>query len=408
MNPTLRRPKINPNQQPPNNRLVNQFQSYAENNQKTNYYANNNMITQNPNFTSRDPQFYNRIQLAKLEQIKKAKKIEDFGLDKKQLSEYIIDPFKIQKTDKKEIELELSQREPEFKDGYLKELWKTRTNQSYKNILKKELFDKVYKKYYKDSIFDKNINDKSQLMVHKVIKKVDADQLLLNDDVKQLQNNLESHNKELKIIYSTSEKNKFKKDFEYAQKYRNRLEFNPKDAEELKNYYKKEQKKNNNNTSKMVEELIDLLVEQNELTNEQVAELNKELNNNKDAIIEDLHSELKKELGDDYEKIMNAIEVNDDNDNDNNDDKDKNLNIEREGTKEKKETKGTKETKETKETKGTKETNGTKETKETNSKKKITVKASSTILTDKLTDDTKIQIQPSDDDDLIEYYKNRK
>ena len=110
MNPTLRRPKINPNQQPPTNRLINQFHSYADNNQKANYYANNNMISQNPNFTSRDPQFYNRIQLAKLEQIKRAKKIEDLGLDKKQLSEYVIDPFKIEKTDKKEIETQLSQR----------------------------------------------------------------------------------------------------------------------------------------------------------------------------------------------------------------------------------------------------------------------------------------------------------
>jgi len=149
MNPNLKRPKVN-QQQPPNNRLLNQFQSYANNNQRTMPYANNNMISQNPNFTSKDPQFYNRIQLAKLEQIKKAKKIEDLGLDKKQLSEYVIDPFKIEKTDKKEIETQLSQRDPEYKEGFLKELWKTRTNQAYKNVLKKELFDKVYKKYYKD------------------------------------------------------------------------------------------------------------------------------------------------------------------------------------------------------------------------------------------------------------------
>ena len=208
--------------------------------------------------------------------IKRAKKIEDLGLDKKQLSEYVIDPFKIQKTDKKEIDAQLSQREPEFKDGYLKELWKNRTNQSYKSVLKKELFDKVYKKFYKDAIFDKNINDKSQLMVHKVIKKVDADKLLLDGDVKVLEGNLESHNKELKTIYSTSEKNKFKKEFEYAQKYRNRIEFNPKDAEELKEHYKKEQKKINKE-NKMLDEIIDKLVEQDELSLTEVEELNKKI-----------------------------------------------------------------------------------------------------------------------------------
>lgn len=377
MNPHLKRPKqLQP--QLPNNRLVNQFQSYADSSQRANPYSNNNMIAQNPNFTSRDPQFYNRIQMAKLEQIKRAKKIEDLGLDKKQLSEYVIDPFKIQKTDKKEIDAQLSQREPEFKDGYLKELWKNRTNQSYKSVLKKELFDKVYKKFYKDAIFDKNINDKSQLMVHKVIKKVDADKLLLDGDVKVLEGNLESHNKELKTIYSTSEKNKFKKEFEYAQKYRNRIEFNPKDAEELKEHYKKEQKKISS-SNKMIEELIDTLVEQNELTKDQVEELNKELTKNKDAIIEDLHSELKKELGADYDKVMNAIQVEDD---------DEEIKVEEKSNKKNK----VKEVREVKE-KEVKE----KEVKEVenNKKKKITVKASTTIT-------------PDVDEDLAEYYKNRK
>ena len=387
MNPNLKRPKVN-QQQPPNNRLLNQFQSYANNNQRTMIYANNNMISQNPNFTSKDPQFYNRIQLAKLEQIKRAKKIEDLGLDKKQLSEYVIDPFKIEKTDKKEIETQLSQRDPEYKDVYLKELWKTRTNQAYKNVLKKELFDKVYKKYYKDSIFDKNINDKSQLMVHKVVKTVDADKLLLNDDVKQLQNNLESHNKELKTIYSTSEKNKFKKEFEYAQKYRHRLEFNPKDAEELKDYYKKEQKKINK-TNKMVEELIDSLVEQNELTKEQVEELNKELNNNKDAIIEDLHSELKKELGVDYDIIMNAIEVDDEDNNEINKKEKNEINKKEKKYKNKNQSEITEK----------KETTEKIETTETSKRKKITVKASSIVSPPSINED---------DVDLIEYYKNRK
>jgi hypothetical protein len=359
MNPNLKRPKVNQQQQP-NNRLVNQFHSHANNNQQSNPYSNNNMISQNPSFTSKDPQFYNRIQMARLEQIKRAKKIEDLGIDKKQLSEYVIDPFKIQKTDKKELETQLNQKNPEYEveksskdtaNNYLRQLWKTRTNQSYKSVIKKELFDKVYKKFYKDAIFDKNINDKSQLMVHKVVKKVDADKLLLDVDVKDLQNNLESHNKELKTIYSTSEKNKFKKEFEYAQKYRNRIEFNPKDAEELKDFYKKEQKKISS-SNKMIEELIDNLVEQNELTKEQMEELNKELSKNKDAIIEDLHSELKKELGESYDKVMNAIQVDDE------------------------------------EVKQQSPTDNSK-------KKKITVKASTTIT-------------PDVDDDLVEYYKNRK
>ena len=40
-------------------------------------------------------------------------------------------------------------------------------------------------------------------------------------------------NSEAKNIYSSSNENKYKKEFEYAQKYRYRLEYNPKDSEEL-------------------------------------------------------------------------------------------------------------------------------------------------------------------------------
>jgi len=362
-----------------NNRLISQFNSYANNSTRTNLHAHNNMISQNPNFSARDPQLLNRIHMAKLEQIKRAKNIEDLGMDKKQLSEYVIDPFKIQKTDKKEIEAQLNEINPEYiidhksKDGsneYLRQMWKTRTNQPYKSVLKKELFDKTYKKYYKDSIFDRNISERNQLLVHKVIKKIDADKDELNSDVKNLSSNLESHNKELKTIYSTSEKNKFKKEFEYVQKYRNRLEFNPKDTEELKDYYKKEQKKIQKE-NKMIEELIDTLVEHNEISKEEVEELNKELSKNKQAEIEDLHSQLKRELGDDYDKIMNSIDVNED--------------------------------------KNDTESVVNKVTKKISipARKKITVKASSNNpIEEKKTDDN--ETNNDTNNDLLEYYKNRK
>jgi hypothetical protein len=302
-----------------NNKLINQFNSHL-NQPKQNAFLNNPMINNNPNFSLRDPQFYNKIQMAKIEQIKRAKNINDLGMDKKELSEYIIDPIKINKTERGDIEKKLHETEhmylvpttgTKFEDqsnAYLKELWKTRTNQPYKNIIKKEAFDKDYKKYYNDNIFNKNINNRDELIVHKVIKNIDADEDLLEADFLLVQEILEKHNNELKSIYSVSNENKYKREFEYAQKYRYRLEYNPKDSEELKDFYKKEQKKINKE-NKMLDQIIDMLVEQDDLSKEEINKLNEELHKEKTKDFKYVEDELRDELGDDYDDIMDAIEV---------------------------------------------------------------------------------------------------
>ncbi len=303
-----------------NNKLINQFNSHL-NQPKQNSFMNNPMMNNNPNFSLRDPQFYNKIQMAKIEQIKRAKNISDLGMDKKELSEFIIDPIKINKTDKGELDKKLHDTEHMYlvptsetkyenqSNAYLRELWKSRTNQPYKNIIKKEAFDKDYKKYYNDNIFKKDINNRDELIVHKVIKDIDADEDLLEADFLLVQEILEKHNKELKSIYSVSNENKYKREFEYAQKYRYRLEYNPKDSEELKDFYKKEQKKINKE-NKMLDQIIDMLVEQDDLSKDEIDKLNEALHKEKDTKqFKDLEDELRDELGDDYDEIMDAIEI---------------------------------------------------------------------------------------------------
>jgi hypothetical protein len=307
-----------------NNNLLNQFNSHL-NQPRQNPFMNNPMVAQNPNFGSRDANFYNKIQMAKIEQIKRAKNISDLGMDNKQLSEYIIDPIKINKTSKDEIQNKLhdiehtyivpANRNTKIEDqsnAYLRELWKNRTNQPYKNVIKKELFDKEYKKYYKDDIFKKDINNRNELIVHKVIKNVDADEDLLEAEFLLIQEILEKHNGELKNIYSSSNENKCKKEFEYAQKYRYRLEYNPKDTEELKDFYKKEQKKINKE-NKMLDQLIDMLVEGEDLSKEESDKINEQLieSRKKKTKVKDLEDELREELGDDFEDIIDSIEVDD-------------------------------------------------------------------------------------------------
>ena len=304
-----------------NNKLINQFNTHI-NQPKQNAFMNNAMINSNPNFSLRDPQFYNKIQRAKIEQIQRAKNINDMGMDKKQLMDFIIDPMKIDKTQKEEIEKDLRDRETQYivptntknfedqSNAYMKELWKERTNNPYKNIIKKEAFDKEYQKYYRDDIFNRNINKRDELIVHKVIKDIDADEDLLEAEFLLIQEIKEKHNKELKSIYSISNENKYKREFEYAQKYRYRLEYNPKDSEELKDFYKKEQKKINKE-NKMLDQIIDMLVEQEDLSKDEIDKLNSQLKSTskKPKEFKDLEEELRDELGDDYEEIMEAIEL---------------------------------------------------------------------------------------------------
>jgi hypothetical protein len=304
-----------------NNNLLNKFQSHLNQPNQSNY-MNNPMISNNPNFSVKDPGFYNKIQMAKIEQIKRAKNINDLGMDKKQLSEYIIDPIKINKTTKEEINTKLRDVEQQYiipvnstkfedqSNAYLRDLWKNRTNTAYKNVIKKELFDKDYKKYYREDIFRKDINNRNELLVHKVIKDVDADEDLLEAEFLLIQEILEKHNGELKNIYSSSNENKNKKEFEYAQKYRYRLEYNPKDSEELKDFYKKEQQKINKE-NKMLDQIINMLVEEEDLTKDEVDKLNTELQQSKKKgnKIKDLEEELREELGEDFQDVLDAIEV---------------------------------------------------------------------------------------------------
>ncbi len=294
-----------------NNNLVNRFQS-----QKNNIpFSNNALLNNNPAFmaSSKDSSFYNKINMAKLEQIKRAKNIEDMGIDKKQIMDLVINPIVINKTKKNELDEAYNEITPQYNsknNKFLEEWWNTRTNQPYKNIIKKDLFNKDFKKYYNENIFSTNVKDKKDLLIHKITD-ADSDSLLLETEFELLSGIIEKHNDELKVIYSASKKNKYKKEFEYVQNYRYRLEYNPKNSEELKDFYKKEQKKINKE-KRMIDDVINNLIENDQLTSEEIEKLSSELNvSKKSSKIENLEDELKKELGEDFEDIINNIDIDD-------------------------------------------------------------------------------------------------
>ena len=148
---------MNRNNRPMNNNLVNKFQSYMNTNTP---FQKNPLLNNNPNFmsNSRDSTFFNKINMTKLDQIKRARNIEEIGLDKNQLTDIIISPITINKTNKRELDEIYNDIVP-IQKKIVEEWWNTRTNQPYKNIIKKDLFNKDYKKYYRDDIFNTNIKN---------------------------------------------------------------------------------------------------------------------------------------------------------------------------------------------------------------------------------------------------------
>ncbi len=290
-----------------NNNLLNRFNSYQNNTP----FQNNPLLNNNPNFVSKDSSFYNKINMAKLEQIKRAKNIDEMGMDKKQITEMVICPIVVSKTKKAELDEAYTERMPQFLqkgNKYLEELYQNRTNVPYKNVIKKDLFNKNFKKFYKDDIFNLNVKDKKELLVHKITD-ADSDSLLLEAEFELLSQIIEKHNDELKVIYSASKKNKYKKEFEYVQNYRYRLEYNPKNSEELKDFYKKEQRKINKE-KKMIDDVLNLMIENDQLSQEELNKLETELKSSKKSSKSlSLEEELRNELGDDYEDIINSIDV---------------------------------------------------------------------------------------------------
>ncbi len=252
-----------------NNNLLNQ--TYMNNMQNINMFNRQGSFNQ----TQMSNMYHTMNNLKKMQQSKFLSKINELEknrdrlqLDKDELRNAIIRPIKIEKTDKQEIVVKFKDLEKNFTKKELEELWNKRTNQAYKNIIKD---DKYQKKEYKK---------KEDLIVHKV---TDLDKLGVDVELKEFETKLESQNGELKIIYSQSKELEHKKKFEYNNKYKYTVKFNPKAHEELKDenveYFKKEQEKLEKDKKK-VDDIIQNLLETNILTEEEKNDLSALQDNN--------------------------------------------------------------------------------------------------------------------------------
>lgn len=287
------------------NQLLWKYQQSQQNNVP---FQNNSLLQQNPMFrdnmnysNSQQIQMMNMMQSQQMQRIKELQKIKQLEklnelenrMDKEKIRDSVIKPLKIDKKDNMDdiiknakekwgfaINKKRNNKNPyqdidsqimKNMDTQKKTLQMERTNLPYKSIIKNiKDGDQHYEKHYKKFVDQplKGNADKKQikraekeLLVHKV---TDADKDGVEEEFEDLQKNLETHNDELKMIYSTSKEAEHKKKFEYNHKSKYRIKYDPEDHEGMKkdkiNILKKEQKKMEKDKQK-VDDVIQFLVD---------------------------------------------------------------------------------------------------------------------------------------------------
>lgn len=260
------------------NKIVDGYQKFSTTNTP---FLNNQILLNNPTFhgSIRDPNFYNRINMEKLEQAKRIKSVADLNMTGEQLANYIICPIKVETADKKQYDQMLNEKQSMYithktvtrkKDGkdekeyiavipqMLSDWYDKRKNTPYKNILKNENYEKEFKK-------------KEDLIVHKITQ-LDKDKMKLLNEYEVLTRMLEKHDGELKLIYSASEETKHAEQFNYVQKYKNRIKYDPKNYEDLKQFYKKTQRKYKKE-ERRIDDMIELLLASEDISEQEIEKI---------------------------------------------------------------------------------------------------------------------------------------
>lgn len=264
---------------------------YQQSQQNKVPFQNNSLLQQNPMF--RDNMNYSNSQQMQMMQAMHAKKMQHFKelqqinqleklnelenmVDKEKIRESVIKPTKIDKKNnmddiiknakekwgfeikkKKSVKNQYDAIDDQFQqnlENQKKVLQKERTNLPYKNIIKNikdgdNHYEKHYKKFVDNPLIgeaDKTQIEKAEqdLLVHKV---TNADKEGVEEEFEEFEKNLETHNNELKVIYSSSKEAEHKKQFEYNHKSKYRIKYDPESHDDMKkdkiNILKKEQKR---------------------------------------------------------------------------------------------------------------------------------------------------------------------
>lgn len=280
------------------NRLL---RGYKKNNNQPVNFINNNLLNNNPIFSNNifDNNFGRRMALARQEQMNKIKSVNDLGLSAKQIQEYIICPIKVEIEDSNILSKNLDEQKKMMTKKYIEtNYWKNRTNRPYKNILK-------------DIDWNKKYNSQKDLLVHKVSKN-DKSKIRLKKELSELVDFLEVHDKELKVIFSASKENEYKKEFEYVKKFKYRMKYDPKDFNDLKEFHKEQQRKFDKNQRKL-DKLTTRLKEDEDMTKDEIKKIEDEIEQitRKKSKKSKIKKSKKNNERDDVVKLFQIIDKND-------------------------------------------------------------------------------------------------
>lgn len=312
------------------NNLMREFENNLNMRKAQGMFPNNNMMNNNPYFSNfiNNTSVQERINNAKIEQVRRAKNVKELGMNEQELISYVINPIKIEKMDKKNVG-ELLVKYDEQASMYnninsfyknnavaipvpkaIQELWDNRKNTPYKNILHfLDIKDYTNKKYTKEQ----------DLIIHKTTqleKAADID--ILKKKLNKIQKMICNQNNELENIYTDKKKMKFLEKFEYENKNKNKINYDPKNCAELKEIYKNEQRKLNKQ-NKRIDDMIELLMSREDLSKEDIEEIQKMHDVELNIISQQNQS-------DDYNNNNDNNDSDNDNNNDNDSEGDKNIN----------------------------------------------------------------------------------
>lgn len=193
--------------------------------------------------------------------------IDNIKIDRTTLVKAIIRPLDT-KQNNNDVKTKVQILEKDYiqdpkKNEKLQTLWKDRTNEGYKNILKDE------------QILKKKIESDKDLIVHRVTQ-ADKNFKEIESKCIEEEKGREQHKQELKSIYSLSKENEYKKKFEYVNCERYLEE---KDVQEHTNtkkdrieFYKKQQQKEES-LKQNKNEILESIINQGIFTKEELDSL---------------------------------------------------------------------------------------------------------------------------------------
>jgi hypothetical protein len=237
------------------------------------------MVNQNPNFFNnmQNPQFQDKIQMLKMQRVNQVRSINELNINKEKLSDYVICPMKIEKGNNEDVDKEFKNISSNYQE-IRENLWKQRTNQPYKNIIK-------------DADFNKSFNSKEDLLIHKVTK-ADSDPKKFEKEFKNLKERLKKEDNELKnVIFTESRKEEHRKRFNYIKKFKRRVNFNPKDFSDLKKAYEQEVK-SIEKRGNMITEVLDKYMDSDRFSIEDKKRIQDAYQEYQNAKIEDFDKKL--------------------------------------------------------------------------------------------------------------------